>query len=161
MIRQKTAALLGFSLELGAILANATDDDRKALRDFGVNIGIGFQLRDDLLDAYADPKKFGKQIGGDIRANKKTYLLIKALEKAQGKSKTELLFWLNQTKGGGREKIRAVKSIYDGLNVSAIVNRKINYFFNKGFACLDRMAGNASQKEVLRSYAQALIARQS
>lgn len=161
MIRQKTAELVGFSLELGAILADAPDDDRNALREFGINIGIGFQLRDDLLDAYADPKKFGKQLGGDIRANKKTYLLIKALDKAKGKTKTELLFWLNQKGAGGRGKIRAVKSIYDALNVPAIVDRKINYFFDKGFACLDRVSGNTRQKEALKSYAQALIGRQS
>jgi geranylgeranyl diphosphate synthase type II len=80
MIRLKTAVLLGFSLEFGAILANSSVEDQNALREFGVNIGIGFQLKDDLLDAYADPKKFGKQVGGDIIANKKTYLLIKALE---------------------------------------------------------------------------------
>lgn len=90
MIHLKTAVLLGFSLELGAILADASKEDQKALRDFGTNIGIGFQLKDDLLDAYADPKKFDKQIGGDIIANKKTFLLIKALEKVQGKSKREL-----------------------------------------------------------------------
>jgi geranylgeranyl diphosphate synthase type II len=82
MIRLKTAVLLGFSLELGAILAGAPEHYHVALREFGVNIGIGFQLKDDLLDAYADPKKFGKQVGGDIIANKKTFLLIQALQKA-------------------------------------------------------------------------------
>src|SRR5690606_37371604 len=80
MIRLKTAVLLGFSAELGAILADAPESDRKALRTFGTYIGLGFQLKDDLLDAYADPDQFGKQIGGDIIANKKTWLLIKALE---------------------------------------------------------------------------------
>ena len=94
MIRLKTAVLLGFSLELGAILADAPEEDRKALREFGTNIGIGFQLKDDLLDAYADPEKFGKQVGGDIIANKKTFLLIKAREKAQGKTKKQLDEWL-------------------------------------------------------------------
>ena len=79
MIRLKTAVLLGFSLELGAILAGATRQDRNALREFGINIGIGFQLKDDLLDVYANKKKFGKMVGGDIVANKKTFLLIKAL----------------------------------------------------------------------------------
>src|SRR5690606_10586068 len=94
MIRQKTAALLGFSLELGAILADAPTEDQQALREFGTHIGVGFQLRDDLLDAFADPKKFGKQPGGDILAHKKTYLLIKALEQARGKTRAELLHWL-------------------------------------------------------------------
>jgi len=98
MIRLKTAVLLGFSLELGALLADASDRDRNALRDFGVNIGIGFQLKDDLLDVYADKHKFGKQVGGDIIANKKTFLLIKALEKARGEQKLEFKKWLKAKK---------------------------------------------------------------
>ncbi len=90
MIRLKTAVLLGFSLELGAILAGASKEDREALYNFGVNVGIGFQLMDDLLDVYAEQKKFGKTVGGDIVSNKKTYLLIKALER----DKKELPKWL-------------------------------------------------------------------
>ena len=161
MIRLKTAVLLGFSLELGALLAGAPPSDRKALREFGTNIGIGFQLKDDLLDAYADPKKFGKQVGGDILANKKTYLLIKALELASGKSKKELSYWLSAKKFRAREKVQAVKDIYDTLGIPAVVDRKVNYFFQKGFANLDRVAGNPSQKEILLQYTQALIERQS
>ncbi|KXK24943.1 MAG: isoprenyl synthetase [Bacteroidetes bacterium OLB12] len=98
MIKLKTAVLLGFSLELGALLAKAPEAERIALREFGTLIGIGFQLKDDLLDVYADKKKFGKQVGGDIIANKKTYLLIKAKEKARGQHKRELEFWLNAKK---------------------------------------------------------------
>ena len=133
MIQLKTAVLLGFSLELGGILANASPADQKALRSFGTNIGIGFQLKDDLLDAFADPKKFGKQPGGDILANKKTYLLIKALEKAKGKTKKELLFWLSAKKYKSKEKIQAVTDIYNTLNIPDTVERKVNYFFRKGF----------------------------
>lgn len=161
MIRQKTAVLLGFSLELGALLADASSEDRMALREFGTNIGIGFQLKDDFLDAYADPKKFGKQVGGDIRANKKTYLLIKALEKAEGKMKKELLFWLDRKRTGGRQKVLAVKAIYDALGIPEIIDRKINHFFNKGFTHLDRVSGDDTQKEILRAYTQALMERQS
>ena len=113
MIKLKTSVLLGFSLELGAILSGASDEDRKTLYQFGVNIGIGFQLKDDLLDAYADPKKFGKQVGGDIIANKKTWLLIKALEKAQGKEKKELQHWLAAKTFKKKEKVAAIKVIYD------------------------------------------------
>ena len=161
MIRLKTAVLLGFSLELGAILARASEAERTALREFGTNIGIGFQLKDDLLDAYADPKKFGKQVGGDILANKKTYLLIKAMEKAKGKTRKELLYWLTARKFKSREKIQAVKEIYDTLGIPAIVDRKVNYFFNKGFQKLETIRGNTAQKEILKRYTRALIERQS
>jgi geranylgeranyl diphosphate synthase type II len=161
MIRLKTAVLLGFSLELGAILADASPADRIALRDFGTNIGIGFQLRDDFLDAFADPDKFGKQVGGDILANKKTYLLIKALEMAEGKTKKELLFWLNAKKFRGSEKVRAVKEIYNALGIPTVVDRKINQFFRKGFANLASISQNAAQKDLLRTYTEALTQRQS
>lgn len=161
MIRLKTAVLLGFSLELGAILAGASNNERIALRDFGTNIGVGFQLKDDLLDAFANPKKFGKQVGGDILANKKTYLLIKALEMAEGKRKKELLFWLKAKKFGKKEKIDAVKAIYTSLNIPSEVERKADHFFRKGLGNLDRVAGRGSQMEVLRQYAVALMERQS
>jgi geranylgeranyl diphosphate synthase type II len=161
MIRLKTAALLGFSLELGAILANAKVSDRNELRKFGINIGIGFQLKDDLLDAYADPQKFGKQIGGDILSNKKTYLLIKALEKAKGKTRRELLSWLAAKKFKGAEKIKAVTEIYNSLQIPSIVDRKVNYFFKKAYANLARVRGNESKKKILMDYTQTLIERQS
>jgi geranylgeranyl diphosphate synthase type II len=161
MIRLKTEVLLGFSLELGAILGGASENDRRALRAFGTNIGIGFQLKDDLMDAYADPKKFGKQVGGDILANKKTYLLIRALDKAEGKTAKELLFWLSSKKFNTRRKVAAVKDIYDRLEIPAIVDHKVNHFFRKGFDHLDRVTGNPAQVEILRNYTKALIERQS
>lgn len=161
MIKLKTAVLLGFSLELGAILANAPDADRKALYAFGTNIGIGFQLKDDLLDAYADPKKFGKQVGGDIIANKKTFLLIKALEKAMGKQKSNLNALLNAKKFKKKEKVEAVKKIYDHLHIPALTEKKLNQFFTKGFMQLDKISVAAGKKEFIRRYAEALIERQS
>jgi geranylgeranyl diphosphate synthase type II len=161
MIRLKTAVLLGFSLEFGAILAEASEEDQKALRDFGVNIGIGFQLKDDLLDAYADPEKFGKQVGGDILANKKTYLLIKALEKAEGKNKRELKTWLETTRFKKAEKIESVKSIYDTLKIPALTEKKINYFFDKGFKSLEKISAMPTKISVLRSFTETLIERQS
>jgi geranylgeranyl diphosphate synthase, type II len=161
MIRLKTAVLLGFSLELGALLGEAPASDIKALREFGTSIGIGFQLKDDLLDAFADPKKFGKQVGGDILANKKTYLLIKALEKAKGKTKKELLFWLAVKKFKKQEKIQAMKEIYNSLKIPYTVEAKINYFFRKGFQNLDHISGNPKQKQILKDYTRTLIERQS
>lgn len=161
MIRLKTAVLLGFSLELGAILGNASADDRKALRNFGVNIGIGFQLKDDLLDAYADPKKFGKQVGGDILANKKTILLIQAMKKADGKTKRELAYWMTAKKTKRAEKIEAVKNIYDQLQIPSRTEKKINQFFARGLRHLESVTGQPEAKEVLKRYTEALIERQS
>jgi geranylgeranyl diphosphate synthase, type II len=160
MIRQKTAVLLGFSLEMGAILADASLEDRKALREFGTNIGIGFQLKDDLLDAYADPKKFGKQVGGDIIANKKTFLLIKALEKATGRQKKELKFWLSEKKFKKQDKVNAVKEIYDFLKIPSLTERKINQYFTKGFNQLEKLS-SPNGTEVLRGFTENLIGRQS
>jgi len=160
MVRLKTAVLLGFSLELGALLANASEKDRKALRDFGVNIGIGFQLKDDLLDVYADKKKFGKQVGGDIIANKKTFLLIKALEKVKGKQKVELEKWLTLGKFSNPKKVKAVTAIYDSLQIPALAEQRIKYFFEKGFSCLDDIS-NPSSSIHLKGFVQTLIDRQA
>lgn len=161
MIRLKTAVLVGFSMELGAVIAGAPESDQKALRTFGTNIGVGFQLKDDLLDAYGDPKKFGKQVGGDIISNKKTFLLIQALQRAKGRTKQELTNWLNAPKFNKSEKVQAVKNIYDHLGVREEAEKKINAFFQKGFKAFDNVQGDASAKETLRRYTQELIARES
>ncbi|NHE57125.1 polyprenyl synthetase family protein [Cyclobacterium plantarum] len=133
MIRLKTAVLLGFSLQLGATLAGASESDAIHLYDFGVNIGIGFQLKDDLLDVYADKEKFGKQVGGDILANKKTYLLIKAMELAKGEDKKELEHWLTAKEFDPAEKIIGVKAIYDRLEIREKTMSLMADFFEKGF----------------------------
>lgn len=161
MIKLKTAVLLGFSLELGAILAEAPPETRKLLRQFGINIGMGFQLKDDVLDAYGDPKKFGKQVGGDIIANKKTYLLIKALEKVNGKSEKELLYWLSQKKFNKQKKVQAVKEIYDSLNIQRLAERKVNNYFDKGLNDLNKVVASVAQKEILKAFTETLIQRQS
>lgn len=143
MIRQKTAVLLGFSLEFGALLAGAKIKDRQALRDLGVNIGIGFQLNDDLLDVYGDKKTFGKQVGGDIIANKKTFLLIRALERAKGKDKAELLKWLNAKTFDKVKKVKAVTAVYDKLDIKAIAESEINNYFGKGLQNLGQLPASA------------------
>jgi len=161
MIRLKTAVLLGFSLELGAILAGAPEADRIALREFGTNIGIGFQLTDDLLDAYADPRKFGKVVGGDIVANKKTFLLIHALDKAKGKQKTTLQTWLATRKFKKQEKVNAVKEIYDALAIPALTEKKANHFFTQGFRKLDALNNTSPAIHTLRNFTESLLQRQS
>jgi geranylgeranyl diphosphate synthase, type II len=158
MIRLKTAVLLGFGLELGALLADASMEDRKALREFGINIGIGFQLKDDLLDVYADKKKFGKQVGGDIIANKKTFLLIKALEKARGKDKAELEKWLSAKKFNAPKKVKGVTTIYDNIGIPLLTERKIEEYFSKGFERLKEVRGD---KSLLVAFTNNLIARQT
>lgn len=158
MIRLKTAVLLGFSLELGALLADASMEDRNALREFGINIGIGFQLKDDLLDVYADKKKFGKRVGGDIIANKKTFLLIKALEKARGKDKVELAKWLSAKKFNTTKKVKAVTAIYDNIGIPLLAEKKIKEYFSKGFEELDSVKGD---KSMLIAFTNNLVARQT
>jgi geranylgeranyl diphosphate synthase, type II len=158
MIRLKTAVLLGFSLELGALLADASMEDRNALREFGINIGIGFQLKDDLLDVYADKKKFGKQVGGDIIANKKTFLLIKALEKAKGKNKVELKKWLSAKKFNAAKKVKAVTTIYDNIGIPLLTEKEIEEYFSKGFERLKEVKGD---KSLLVAFTNNLIARQT
>jgi len=154
MIRLKTAVLLGFSLELGAILAEAPEEDRKALYDFGVNIGVGFQLMDDLLDVYADQKKFGKTVGGDIVSNKKTYLLIKALER----NKTDLNKWLSAKKFDKKKKVAAIKGIYDSLGIRQLTQKKADQYFEEGYRCMGRI--NNPKKDQLIALAKSLAARQ-
>jgi len=133
MIRLKTAVLLGLALKMGALLAGAAPEDAQKLYDFGVNIGVGFQLKDDLLDVFADQAKFGKQVGGDIIANKKTFLLIKALELAKGKEAEELAYWLNQKDFNKEEKVNAVKEIYHSLGIKQLTESKMKAYFDAGF----------------------------
>ncbi len=160
MIRRKTAALLGFSLELGAILAGASREDRKALYHFGLNVGIAFQLMDDYLDAYADPEKFGKQVGGDIIANKKTYLLIKALEHARGNDKKKLQSWLKRKDFDAEEKVSSIIGIYNLLGVGALVRKKIDQYFKKGFSSLAKVKGRREAKRELELFTLGLVERQ-
>lgn len=133
MIRLKTAVLLGFSLQMGAVLAGASKEDSNHLYDFGVNIGVAFQLKDDLLDVYADKEKFGKQVGGDILANKKTYLLVKANELAEGSVNENLQKWINSTSFNPEEKVKAVTSIYDQLQIKEKTLELMDDYFERGF----------------------------
>ncbi|GIV37161.1 MAG: isoprenyl synthetase [Cyclobacteriaceae bacterium] len=160
MIAQKTAALLGFSLELGARLAGAPEADCRALNKLGLDMGIGFQLMDDLLDAYGDPEKFGKQTGGDIMANKKTYLLITSLQKASAAQRKKLNYWLNATHFNREEKINAVKRIWDDLNVRQDTELKIQQYFKRAFRQLGRVKGRKAGMDLLKQFTHQLMSRQ-
>lgn len=160
MIRLKTAVLIGYSLELGALLAGATPETCKKLRQAGTDVGMGFQLMDDLLDVYADKNKFGKRVGGDILANKKTYLLIKALETATGDSKASLLNWLEKKDYNPVEKISAITSIYDNLNIRDITNSAILSYYRKGTNILQHMDVDPSIKKILLAFIDRLLKRE-
>ena len=161
MIRLKTSVLLGYSLELGGLIAGADADTNRHLYEGGMNIGIGFQLKDDLLDVYGDPAKFGKQVGGDIIANKKTFMLIEALEKATGSVRDELTDWLTRTDFDKAEKVTAVTAIYDKLGIRQIARSRVNTYFERGFANLEQIDVDPARKNVLGDFARQLVERES
>ena len=159
MIRLKTAVLLGFSLELGGILADAPEEACRQLYNFGVNVGLGFQLQDDLLDVYGDKNKFGKQVGGDIISNKKTFLLINALSSAKGDVANQLEYWLDKESFNPKEKVAAVTSIYEKLGIRRLTEQKMNEYFHLGFSSLEKLDVPAERKELLHQFTQQLIIR--
>ncbi|RYC67381.1 polyprenyl synthetase family protein [Spirosoma sordidisoli] len=161
MIRLKTSVLLGYALELGGLIAGADPESNQHLYEGGVNIGIGFQLKDDLLDVYGDPAKFGKQVGGDIIANKKTFLLIEALEQAQGDVRDELTNWLTRTSFDKAEKVQAVTAIYDKLGIREITETRINTYFERGFTNFEQINADPARKSLLSQFARQLVERES
>lgn len=160
MIKLKTSVLLGFALELGGIIGGASDKSCHLLYEIGLNVGLGFQLKDDLLDVYGDPEKFGKQVGGDIISNKKTFMLIEALEKAEGETAVELNKWLSLKEFDSTEKVKAVTAIYDTLGIRQVAENKINAYFDKAFEALNILKVDEERKAVLRSFAETLIDRE-
>lgn len=131
MIRLKTAVLLAASLKIGALLGGAPQVDADNLYEFGINMGLAFQLKDDLLDVYGDPKVFGKKIGGDIICNKKTFLLIKAIEHADAKQEHALKSWIEATSFEPKEKIAAVTDLYDKIGVRELCEDLIAAYSTK------------------------------
>lgn len=161
MIRLKTSVLLGFALELGGMIAEASTEDIQLLYEVGVNMGIGFQLKDDILDVYGDPEKFGKQVGGDIIENKKTFLLIEALTKATDETKNALDYWISLTEFDKAEKVKAVTEIYNQLNIRELAEAKMNEYFEKGLKALETLHAPANRKQPLVEFAEMLIERES
>lgn len=160
MIRLKTAVLLGAALQIGAWIGGAGDKDAQLLYDFGINIGLAFQLKDDLLDVYGDEATFGKKIGGDILCNKKTYLLIHALELAKGNDKADLSRWLNVSEEKfPDEKIQAITSLYNRLGVKGICEDKMQFFYRKGIADLENVSVSDKKKQEFRNLAENLMFR--
>lgn len=149
MIRLKTAVLLACSLKIGALLANAKNELANQLYDFGINLGMAFQLQDDLLDSFGTQISFGKKIGGDILANKKTFLSINALQKAKGEIKKELLNWFKLTDYNADEKVLAVLDIFNKLNVKELTERKVESYFSKCSKILEEISVDEIRKTQL------------
>lgn len=159
MIEMKTAVLLACSLKLGAYVADSSEDDARHLYNFGKHIGIAFQLQDDILDAFGETAEVGKQKGGDIIANKKTYLLIKALEQAQGEQKTMLHHWLNQNSFNESEKVTAVLDIFNQLDVKAQAEAEMNKHLDLAHQHLNSVGAAEESKNMLTVFAGMLQQR--
>jgi len=159
MIRLKTAVLLGSVLKIGAIVANASESNKKAVYDFGIDLGIAFQLQDDLFDCYGDVKVFGKMPGGDIADNKKTYLYLKALELASADDKKRLESHFSMPKGRDDKKMQAVLDIFAKYNVREIVTNLMTRYYENSLKHLDAIAVSNDRKAVLRAYADYLYNR--
>ncbi len=159
MIRLKTAVLLAGSLKIGAICGGASEIDAQYLYEFGIGIGIAFQLKDDILDVYGDEKNFGKQIGGDICCNKKTFLLINALQKAEGEEKEELLSWIQEEEFNREEKIAAVTKIYDNLGLRTLTEQKMESYYQQAIEALRKVNRPEAEKQVFYDLAEKLLYR--
>ena len=159
MIRLKTSVLLAAALKIGAMLGGASDEDAQKLYDFGVKIGLAFQLQDDWLDVYGNPKVFGKNIGGDILCNKKTYMLITALEEADEEQRAVLESWLAAHDYVPAEKIAAVTALYNEIGVGKRCQEKAEALNAEGFGILDSINLPEERKAVLREYACSMLNR--
>ena len=160
MIRLKTAVLLGAALQMGAILADAPARDAEQIYTFGVQMGIAFQLQDDVLDVYGDMAAFGKQVGGDILADKKTLLLIKAFESADLQQQQVLRQWLNTPSANPVEKVTAVTAIYNELQVRELAEQVVGEHAAEAMRCLDAVGVPDERKEIIRAFASQLLSRQ-
>lgn len=160
MIRLKTAVLLAASLQMGALVGGASAQQAQHLYDFGLNAGIAFQLQDDILDVFGDSGKVGKQQGGDIISDKKTYLLLKAFESATDAERSELQRWIGNASAGPAEKVRAVKAIYDRLGIRQLAEQRMWHFHAEAQRHLDLVEGSSEWTAILREFTDSLMHRE-
>ena len=161
MIRLKTSVLLACALKIGAVLGGASEQDADALYEFGEKLGLAFQLQDDYLDVYGDFKTFGKQIGGDIMCNKKTYMLINAQLLANKEQAQELNMWLNKENPVREEKVAAVTRLYDEIGVPQLVRDKINQYYQEAAQAIACVSLPQERTAILWDYAQSMLNRKS
>ena len=161
MIRLKTSVLLACAVKIGAILAGASKADQENLYKFGEQVGLAFQLQDDLLDVYGDPKVLGKNIGGDITSNKKTYILINALNRANEAQRKELTGWIEAKTFDRAEKVKAVTRLYDEIGIRQLCEEKMEACYANAKDYLAKVSVSEERKAELKAYAAAMMKRQS
>ena len=159
MIRLKTAVLLAGCLKMGAILAGASASDTQALYDFGIAIGIAFQLRDDYLDCYGDERTFGKKIGGDILEGKSTFLLIQTLKRCSVSQTQTIRQLLNNNSIGNEEKIAAIIDIYTNMNMPKVCEEAMNVYYDDALKALSRLSVSEDKRKPFIEFAQSLMGR--
>jgi len=159
MIRLKTSVLIGACLKTGALMGNATDADAQLMYDFGINLGLAFQLRDDLLDTFGNPETFGKRIGGDIVCSKKTYLLITTLNAASDADRQIMDDWLNRSNFDEQEKISVIKSMYLKYGTDKTSEKKIEEYNTKAMRILDKLDAQGIDTSALRQLSSKLLNR--
>ena len=160
MIRLKTSVLLACAMKMGAIQAGASPADQDALYRYGESLGLAFQLQDDYLDVYGDPSVFGKNIGGDITSNKKTFMLINALLRAEGQDKAELEAWIARKDFDRQEKVEAVTRLYTKLGIDRLARERIEYYTREALSCLDAVNTPDERKAELREYTMMMMRRE-
>lgn len=159
MIEYKTAVLVGAAMKMGAIVAETSTENKNLIYDFGLNLGIAFQLQDDYLDAFGNPETFGKQVGGDIIENKKTYLYLKAMEFASAGEKEQLLHLFSIQPSDNTDKIDSVKEIFNQTGASGATQQAIQEYTFNAFATLGKMNISADKKAVLKAFGENLMNR--
>jgi geranylgeranyl diphosphate synthase, type II len=159
MIEYKTAVLVAAAMKMGAIVAETSQENADLIYDFGLNLGLAFQLQDDYLDAFGDPKTFGKQVGGDIIENKKTYLYLKALEFASAEEKEQLLHLFSIHPSDSTQKIESVKTIFISSGASKATQKAIQDYTLNAFATLQNISIDNEKKDMLRSFGENLMGR--
>ena len=159
MIRLKTSVLLAGALKIGAILGDAPEEGAQNLYDFGIKMGLAFQLQDDYLDVYGDPSVFGKNIGGDILCNKKTYMLIMALQMADDGQRRTIRKWLDAKDYQPAEKISEMTAVYNNIGVGEICLKKIDELYGEGLQILDEVKATEGRKELLKNFSRQLMKR--
>ena len=159
MIEYKTAVLVAAAMKMGAIIAQTSKENTNLIYDFGLNLGLAFQLQDDYLDAFGDPKTFGKQVGGDIIENKKTYLYLKALEFSKTDEKELLTQLFSVELEDNKAKIEAVKQIFNSTGATEATQKAIQEFTQKAFETLEKMNISEDKKTILKDFGQNLMNR--
>lgn len=159
MIENKTAVLVAAAMKMGAIVAETTEENKNLIYDFGLNLGLAFQLQDDYLDAFGNPETFGKQVGGDIIENKKTYLYLKAMEFASANDKEQLLHLFSFQSSDNTDKINSVKKIFNQTGSSEATQKAIENYTFKALETLAKMNIDNDKKAILKAFAENLMSR--